>query len=250
MAITYTDSLSSFNSVTGGQGLVVADATAGNVQFLRSTGTGTFDVPQTLFSVSNPTAIAAQPVYINSSSGTLFAVSTSDGNVETFNVHSNGTTAQQTLAAGTNPSSVTIATLGYDANYNDISGIITANKGSNNVTVFLQNPDGTFANGTNFDVGTAPVDVAVEDVTKDNKPDLIVANSGSNNISILIAGSSVGSFLARATSPSAPPPRPSPPATSTTTSSPISPSPTRATTPSASSCTSPPASFAPPSPFR
>ncbi len=196
VAIAYTDSLTSFNSVTGGQGLVVADATAGDVKFLRNTGIGTFDGPQSLFSVSNPTDLAVQPVYSNTGTGTLIAVSTSDGNVETFTVRTNGTTAQQTLAAGTNPSSVAIATLGYDANYNNIDGIIATNEGSNDVTVFLQNPDGSFAAGTNFAVGTAPVDVAVEDVTKDNKPDLIVANSGSNNISILIAGSSVGSFLA------------------------------------------------------
>jgi subtilisin-like proprotein convertase family protein len=70
--------------------------------------------------------------------------------------------------------------------------LIFANSGSNNVLVYLRQPDGSFADTPlSFFAGTNPVGLTVNDLNGNGLPDLVVADQGSNDVAILFG--SVGS---------------------------------------------------------
>ncbi|GHO57821.1 hypothetical protein KSB_62960 [Ktedonobacter robiniae] len=64
--------------------------------------------------------------------------------------------------------------------------IVIANAHNNNVSVLVNNGDGTFAPHQEFAVGSAPVGVAVGDFTGDGKLDIVATNSNSNNATVLL----------------------------------------------------------------
>jgi hypothetical protein len=73
------------------------------------------------------------------------------------------------------------------------------NDGSNNVSVFLGNGDGTFLQEQQtYATGSIPHGIATADVNGDGKPDLLVANRDSNNVSVLL-GVGNGTFQAQQT---------------------------------------------------
>jgi hypothetical protein len=72
--------------------------------------------------------------------------------------------------------------------------LVTANEGSNNVSVLLGDGTGNFGTATSFSVGGShPIAVAVGDFNGDGKQDLAVPNFGSSNVSILL-GDGAGGF--------------------------------------------------------
>jgi hypothetical protein len=85
------------------------------------------------------------------------------------------------LTASTNPGAVALADLG-----NGHVDIVTANRGGNDVSVFLGNGDGTFGAAVNYATGTSPDGVAIGDVNGDSRPDLVVADAGSDSVSVLL----------------------------------------------------------------
>ena len=88
-------------------------------------------------------------------------------------------------------------TLG-DVNGDSILDIVTANAGSNNVSVLLGNGDGTFGAQVTFATGTFTVSVILGDVNGDGILDIITANQSSNNVSVLL-GNGDGTFQTKAT---------------------------------------------------
>jgi len=90
---------------------------------------------------------------------------------------------------GSLPSAVALAHLTGSGHLD----IVTANSGSNNVSVLLGNGDSTFQKAVNYGVGTAPVALLVNDANGDGKQEIITANNGSNNASLL-TGNSDGTF--------------------------------------------------------
>jgi hypothetical protein len=74
--------------------------------------------------------------------------------------------------------------------------LVASNLGSDNVSVFLGNGDGTFGTRADFATGNLPLGVAVRDLNGDGKPDLAIANGGSDNVSVLL-GNGDGTFGAR-----------------------------------------------------
>ena len=75
--------------------------------------------------------------------------------------------------------------------------LVTANPGSNNVSVLLGNGGGAFGAAMNFSVGRYPFSVAVGDFNGDGKLDLVTANANGNNVSVLL-GNGNGTFGAAA----------------------------------------------------
>lgn len=71
--------------------------------------------------------------------------------------------------------------------------IVVSNNGSNSLSVFLGNGDGTLQPGTLVTVGSGPVYIVVGDFNRDGKPDLAVANQFDNTVSVLI-GNGDGTF--------------------------------------------------------
>lgn len=90
---------------------------------------------------------------------------------------------------GAYPESVVVA----DFNGDGRPDIATANQGSDNVSVLLQNSDGTFQTAVNYAAGNGPVSLQVGDFNNDGKLDLLVLNATDNTIGVLL-GNGNGTF--------------------------------------------------------
>jgi hypothetical protein len=97
---------------------------------------------------------------------------------------------------GTNPQAVIAAQLRTSGHVD----LLTANQGSNTVSVLLGNNDGTFTAGTDVPTGPMPVALLAADFNGDGIPDLAVVNQGANtdgtfHVTILL-GNGDGTFRA------------------------------------------------------
>ncbi len=100
-----------------------------------------------------------------------------------------GFTPHSDFSVGTNPCWISV---GY-FNGDGIPDLVTANYGSDNVSVLLGTGTGTFGAASNYSAGTGPASVAVGNFNADGIPDLAVANMGSDNLSVLL-GNGDGTF--------------------------------------------------------
>jgi hypothetical protein len=73
-----------------------------------------------------------------------------------------------------------------DVNGDGIPDIVTANAGTNNISVLLGNGDGTFQPPVQYSTGGHTDSVAIGDFTGTGKADLVVTNNFSNTISVLL----------------------------------------------------------------
>jgi len=73
-----------------------------------------------------------------------------------------------------------------DFNGDTFNDLVTANWYSNNVSILINNGDGTFQSEINFTADDSPTDIFASDLDGDNDYDLAVTNSLSDNVSILI----------------------------------------------------------------
>lgn len=80
--------------------------------------------------------------------------------------------ARMDFAVGSNPT----ATVNADFNGDGKLDLVTANQGSNNVSVLLGNGDGTFLPAVNYSVDTGPILVIVGDFNNDGKLDILTGN--------------------------------------------------------------------------
>jgi uncharacterized protein (TIGR03437 family) len=96
------------------------------------------------------------------------------------------------------PSGIAVA----DVNGDGYPDIITANDGTNNISVLLGDGRGgfTFAAGSPIAVGASPMAVTAADFNGDGNPDLAIANYGSGTVSVLL-GNGTGGFTAASGSP-------------------------------------------------
>ena len=75
-----------------------------------------------------------------------------------------------------------------DVNGDGRPDLVVANKGSNDVSILLNQTQGnsiTFTPGPRLKAGSGPVSTVVKDVTGDGMPDVLVSNSQSNNVMLL-----------------------------------------------------------------
>ena len=80
-----------------------------------------------------------------------------------------------------------------DVNGDGKLDIITANYGSNSVSVLLGNGNGTFQPQTTFAAGSGPASVWVADLNNDGRLDLVVGNRNASTVSVLF-GNGNGTF--------------------------------------------------------
>jgi hypothetical protein len=100
--------------------------------------------------------------------------------------------AKVDYTSGSIPQSVAIGDLNGDGK----ADIAVANKGSNTVSVFLNNGNGTFATKVDYTTGSLPYSVAIGDLNGDGKGDLAVANFSGFSISVFINNGN-GTFAAK-----------------------------------------------------
>ncbi len=97
--------------------------------------------------------------------------------------------APRDYLVGASPQAVVVA----DFNGDGRPDIATANSTSNNISILLQNGDGTFQAAVNYPVGNRPLSLQIGDVNGDGKPDLLVVNATDNTIGVLL-GNGDGTF--------------------------------------------------------
>jgi len=95
------------------------------------------------------------------------------------------------IKVGKEPNSVEVA----DMNGDKIPDIIVANGGDSSVTILLGKGKGLFTEAARspFYAGCTPNDIAIADINKDGKPDLIFANHTKKHLTVLV-GDGKGGF--------------------------------------------------------
>ncbi len=164
-----------------------------------------FAVPGSYDAGTAPTAIAAGNLFGKSGvvSNDLVVVDSKLNAIEILTNNGNGTflPAVQLSTGGKTPRSVALA----DFNNDNQLDIVVTNSGSGNVSIFLNQGDGTFSGPTLFAIGKTPGVVRVGDVTGDGKLDVVALTSG--NTFTVLDGVGDGTFNAptkRATGGTAP----------------------------------------------
>jgi hypothetical protein len=79
-----------------------------------------------------------------------------------------------------------------DLNDDGLPDLVTANEGTDNVSVVLSSPGG-FLPTFNYPVGDRPTTVAITDLNGDGRSDLVAANSNNSSLSVLL-GNGDGTF--------------------------------------------------------
>src|SRR2546426_1098685 len=182
--------------------LLVANANSNNLTGLLGSGDGTFTA-----AAGSPVAVGLYPVAValgdvnGDGKLDLLVANANSNNLTVLLGNGDGTftaAAGSPVAVGSSPSSVALGDMNGDGKLD----LLTANSGSNNVTVLLGNGDGTFtaAPGSPVSVGGGPYSVVLGDVNGDGKLDLLLANGSSNNLTVLL-GNGDGTFTAAAGGP-------------------------------------------------
>jgi FG-GAP-like repeat len=168
----------------------LGEGTPGMVTILLGNGDGTFtpkaESPAT---GPNPSSITAGDfngdgildlAVANMNSGTGYP-----GSVTVLLGHGDGTFVPTAAspATGINTSYIAVGDFNGDGKVD----LVSANAGSNTVTVFLANGDGTFGAPMNVRTGANPLWLTVQDFNGDGIPDLAVADGNSNSVAIMLA---------------------------------------------------------------
>jgi len=185
--------------------LAIANETSppNNIAILLGNGNGTFGVPVTASAGNHPVSLA-----VGNFGGYpgLAVANELDGTVTVLEGNGAANGAAFTLttvitvpvisplpvgAAMPYPISVAVA----DLNGDGLPDLVTANQGTNNISVLLDNPLGTFtpASSSPITVGSQPVSVVAADFNGDGNPDLAVLNYGSGSVMVLL-GAGTGGF--------------------------------------------------------
>lgn len=185
--------------------LAVANAFSSSLSVLLGNGTGSFNpavnytVPSTVYSVaagdlnhdSRPDLAST-----SASTGTISVLLNTCGQptptvtptavactVPSFGPATN-------YPVGTQPNSVSSA----DFNHDGAPDLATANNGSENVSILLNNGSGGFGTANNIQIGKGPLSVMAGDFNNDNNPDLAVSSTGGNGDIHVLLGNGTGGF--------------------------------------------------------
>lgn len=175
------------DDVEGAADLVVANRGDDTVTVLRNDGAGTYHLNTAARSVgSNPSAVALADLDNDGDRDVVTANSGSDDLSVLIN-GSGGLSAKADSpysvgSAGTGPAGVAAADLDGDGD----PDVVTANKGSDNISVLQNDGSGSLTDGTNtYAMGSDPVDVVLGDGDDDGVADFVAtANSGGNDVSV------------------------------------------------------------------
>ena len=104
-------------------------------------------------------------------------------------------------APGRSPNAVATG----DLNGDGFADMVVANGSTKNISVLLNDGDGTFGEPTNFTVGGGPRDLIIKDFNGDTKLDVVVTNSAGGSVTILpgngLGGFGPAAFIKTASSP-------------------------------------------------
>ena len=93
-------------------------------------------------------------------------------------------------SVGTSPQGLSVGQLNDDngdgaINSLDFLDVVTANNADNTISVLMGEGNGSFLDAVEYDVGYAPIDVIMADLTGDSISDLVVVNNGESFLTVL-----------------------------------------------------------------
>ncbi|MBW2691437.1 MAG: VCBS repeat-containing protein [Deltaproteobacteria bacterium] len=189
--------------------LVTANRDSDNVSVLLGNGDGTFQTPAFFTAGDAPVSVAVADL----DEDDLLDLATANrdsNNVSVLLGNGDGTfQAAAFYPTGIAPVSIAIDVL-FDEFQVEVPGpffpetfpdLVTANRDSNDVSVLLSNGDGSFRPAYHFEMGNAPISVAIHDIFGDTRnmldpdnpegpripvpiPDLVTANRDSYNVTV------------------------------------------------------------------
>ncbi|PCI28011.1 hypothetical protein COB55_04680, partial [Candidatus Wolfebacteria bacterium] len=165
--------------------IAVVNYTDSDISVFINDGDGTFAAK-----VDYATGVAPYNVTIddfdNDGYVDIAVTNETDYDVSVFINDGDGTFAAKVDYA-TNGSSFGPRGLGsYDVNNDGYIDMVTANQGNNDISVFINDGDGTFASEVGYGAGTSPQGVAMGDFNNDGYVDIVTNNYGSSDISVFL----------------------------------------------------------------
>jgi len=164
--------------------LVAENSGSNTVSVLLGNGDGTFRSAVSYATGTNPWSLQVGDV---NGDGKLDIVSCNEA-ASTISVllgNGDGTfraAVDYTTGAGTSPECMRLGDLSGDGK----PDVITANAGTDNISVLRNNGNGTFAAPVTYSTATHPTSIAIGDLNGDGKQDVVTANYATNNVSVLI----------------------------------------------------------------
>lgn len=178
---------------------VTYSATTPSIRVLPGSGNGTFQAPIVTaiaanqfgtFALADVTGDGKLDIALSNNTYSTLTVLLGNGN-GTF-----GTATAFSTGAGSRPGVITAA----DINADGKADLLTIDNFNSEVRVLLNSGTGTFGPAATYSTGTntSPSDLAVADVNKDGKADLLVSNFGTSEVGVFL-GTGSGAFGAIAT---------------------------------------------------
>lgn len=162
--------------------IAVANQGSNTVSILLGKGDGTFTAGTPVTTGNAPVSVVTADFH-DSTAGSaidLAVANQNDSTISIFTGNGDGTFKTPatliTLSPGSKPSAIDAVDVNADGHLD----LVIANEGTNSISIFLGNGDGTFtqASGSPYAVGNSPTAIVSADFNSDGIPDLAVANSG------------------------------------------------------------------------
>lgn len=181
----YAVTVADFN-VDGKPDLAVANFGDSTISIFRNIGEGKFTLLKRNYETGAGPRRITWGDFNSDGKPDLVTANTNTSTVSVFINHSDGTgevafASGEGYTVGSNPRSVAVG----DFNRDGKPDLAVANGISHDVSVLINEGDGTFALKVDFPTGTNPFWVAVGDFNGDCRPDLVTANYGSSTLSVL-----------------------------------------------------------------
>jgi hypothetical protein len=179
--------------------LIVANSADNDVSILLGDGEGLFSTQTTFATGTDPVSVVTGQFNANTDDFPDLAVANKSANTVSILLGNGDGTFQPKIDIPTGTAPVSVIT----ANFHDLTNsggvdLAVANQGSNSISIFEGNGNGTFMAPTTIQLPTGfkPASIAATELTADGHTDLVVADEGNNTVSVFL-GNGDGTFQTR-----------------------------------------------------